>query len=113
MLTQTQKPIRSFVDSFEPKSPFRLSGVSLEIPDERTAVFTATVNGPPGETAWVRAWISNAELGGLGEAELAEIPVGEIVSLRVIQVIDANPELACIRIESERLATKHTLHFQF
>ncbi len=109
----TSSPIDAFVDSFEPTTEYRLSDVRLEIPDDRTAVFTAKVFGPPGATAWVRAWISNEELGGLGEAELAEVPIGAEISLRVIQVVDSSPELACIRIESERLATKHTLHYRF
>ncbi len=112
MLT-TCSPIDAFVDSFEPATEYQLSNVWLEIPDDRTAVFTAKVIGPPGATAWVRAWISNEEFGGLGEAELAEVPTNTEVSLRVIQVIDATPELACIRIESERFATKHTLHYEF
>lgn len=113
MLRLTSSPIASFIDSFEPKTQYQLSNVRLEIPDDRTAVFTAKVLGPPDATAWVRAWISNEELGGLGEAELAEVPTGSKVTLRVIQVIDSIPELACIRVESERLATKHTLHYEF
>ncbi|MFK7819535.1 MAG: hypothetical protein AB8G99_12525 [Planctomycetaceae bacterium] len=113
MLTPTDVPITSFKDSFEPTTEYRLSNVCLEIPNERTGVFTADVHGPPNATAWVRAWISNEELGGLGEAEVAEVPTGAEVSLRVIMVRDAVPELACIRIESEPLATKHTLHYEF
>ena len=49
-------------------------------------------------------------MGTLAEAELGDVSVGDEVSLTVVLEREATPEMACMRIESERLATKHTVH---
>ena len=113
MLPISTSPITDFKNSFEPSTSYQLSDVRLTIPDGETGVFKATTHGPPNATAWVRAWISNEENGAFGEAEVSNIPVGSEVELIVKVPADANPELACIRIESEQFATKHTLHHTF
>ena len=110
MLKPTVHPITDFQDSFEPRTEYVLQNVRLEIPDERTAVFTGLPEGPEGEHAWVRAWISNEAEGTLAEAEISDAPVGSEVSLKVVLDRDATPELACMRIESEQFETKHTVH---
>lgn len=112
MLTPTTSPIIRFKDSFEPKTEYRLSEVTLDIPDERTAVLRAKTHGPCGASAWVRAWISNEAQGTLAEVEDGNVNAGDEVELRLCLDRDATPELACIRIESEQFATKHTLHVE-
>ena len=112
VLTPSTEPIANFRDSFEPPTPYRLSDVRLNIRDKCTAVFTANVHGPAGSTAWVRAWISNEPDGTLAQAEIGAIPVGDEVTLTVVLEREATPTLACMRIESERLATKHTVHHE-
>jgi len=110
MLTPTSTPIENFQDSIKPQAEYGLFDVRLEIPDQRTAVFTAKTKGPPGSNAWVRAWISNESDGTLAESEVGNIPAGNEVKLTVVLKWESTPELACIRIESERLASKHTVH---
>ena len=92
MLTPTTKSIDNFQDSFEPKTEYRLSDIQLEIPDDSTAVFTAATQGPAGATAWVRAWVSNAADGALGEAELGNVAVGDQVTLTVVLAREGTPE---------------------
>ena len=112
MLTPTIVPITNFVDSFEPKTEYRLSDVSLEVPNEKTVVFTARTHGPVGATALVRAWVSNEPDGTLADAEVEGVCAGDEVVISVILERDSTPELACVRIESERFATKHTVHVE-
>ena len=112
MLTPTTASITNFQDSFDPKTEYRLSNARLDIMDTTTARFTARTHGPPSSTAWVRGWISNEPDGGLAEAETGEIQTGSEISLTVQLESEKIPTLACIRIESERLATKHTLHVE-
>ena len=113
MLTPTAQPINHFKNSFEPPTEYQLHDVQLEIPNDHKAIFTARAAGPVGATAWVRAWISNEPQGTLTEAEIADVPVGDKVTLTVVLERDATPEMACMRIESEQFATKHTVHFVF
>ena len=113
MLTPTIKPIAHFKNSFEPQTEYQLRDVRLEIPDKYTAVFSAMTEGPAGATAWVRAWVSNESEGTLAEAEIGDVSVGDEVHLTVVLDREATPEMACMRIESERLATKHTVHVEF
>ena len=112
MLSPNREPITSFKDSFKPTTEYRLSDVRLEIKDRRTAVFTAFAHGPRNATAWVRAWVSSEAEGTIAQAEIADISVGAEVSLTVVMNREATPELACMRIESEEFATKHTVHVE-
>ena len=112
MLQPVQQPLRDFRDSFVPKTEYRLDDVWLEIPDARTAIFHARTRGPAGSTAWVRAWVSNEPAGTLADAELAEVAVGGEVTLTISYDGGEVPTLACIRIESTRFATKHTMHIE-
>ncbi len=113
MLTPTTEPIADFKSSFEPKTEYQLRDVRLEIPDKSTAVFSAKTQGPVGATAWVRAWGSNESEGTLAQAEIGNVSVGDEVSLTVVLDREATPEMACMRIESGRLATEHTVHIGF
>ena len=110
MLRPTDKPLVAFIDSFDPPTPYQLRDVQLEIPDESTAVFRATLVGPKDAAVWARAWISNEADGTLAEGESSQLTAGDQVTLTVKLTQDKTPELACMRIESEPLATKHTVH---
>ncbi len=110
MLTPTDAAIVSFVDSFKPAGEYLLENVRLDIPDPVTAIFNATLVGPPGAPVWARAWMSNAADGTLAEAESPKMVAGDDVTLVVQLTGDGSPELACMRIDSAPLETRHTMH---
>lgn len=98
-----------FVDSWRSDAnDYRLEDVSLEIHNESSATFSARAIGPDDGTVWVRCWVSNAVEGSQGEAEV-ECKPGP-VQLEIKLDTESIPELACIRIESTRFETKHTMH---
>ena len=112
MLTPTGSPLESFRDSFPPRTPYVLSDVRLEIPDAETAIFTAKTHGPEGASVWARAWVSNEIEGTLAEIASSEMTAGDEVTLTIKYAGGSVPELACMRIESAPLATKHVVHIR-
>ncbi len=113
MLRPTTETLDSFVDSIDPSTEYRLRDVRLDIPDAETAVFRATLLGPPEAKVWARAWVSNEASGGLGEAASPPMTAGDQVTLTVKLTKDGTPEMACMRIESAPLDTKHVVHLFF
>ena len=112
MLRPTEATLDSFVDSFQPSGEYLLRDVRLDIPDPETAVFKAQLHGPVGSPVWARAWVSNEADGTLAEAASPQLTAGEDVTLTVKLTEGGTPELACMRIESAPLATKHVVHIE-
>ena len=112
MLRPTEATLDSFVDSFQPSGEYVLRDVRLDIPDPETAVFKSKLHGPEGSPVWARAWVSNEADGTLGEAASPQMMAGDYVTLTVKLTTDKTPDLACMRIESAPLATKHTVHIE-
>jgi hypothetical protein len=110
VLRPTAETLDSFVDSIEPATEYRLRDVRLDIPDPETAVFRAELLGPPNSNVWARAWVSNEASGALAEAVSPPMTAGDQVTLTLKLVKDGKPELACMRIESAPLDTKHVMH---
>ena len=112
MLIPTEEPLESFVDSFQPSGEYLLRDVRLDIPDPETAVFKAKLHGPADSPVWARAWVSNQEDGTLAEAESPQLKAGDPVTLTLKLLNEKTPILACMRIESAPLDTKHTVHIE-
>jgi hypothetical protein len=108
MLTPTRHPLDSFIDVLPSRSNHYLSDVQLEIPNSRTAVFSAKLNGPLGTPVWVRAWLSTDD-GTLAEAASSQLIVGDRVKLEVTLSASATPKTAYMRIESAPLKTEHVV----
>ena len=110
MLEPTAETLTEFNDSFQPPGDYLVQNVRLDIPDPQTAVFRARLHGPSGTAVWARAWVSNEPSGTLGEAVSPEMVAGSEVTLEGKLRIPEAAEMACMRIESAPLATKHTVH---
>ena len=105
--------LTEFSVSAGPSEGYRLDDVSLEVEDERTAVFRATLTAPTGSDVWARAWVSS-EVETLAETASPRMMAGQIVELRVALAENILPEdavMACMRIESAPLATRHVVRF--
>jgi hypothetical protein len=86
-----------------------LSDVILKLQSGSTAVFRATLNGPPGAEVWARAWLSSEIDGTLAESASECMKAGEIVALVVKLKDERQPENAFMRIESAPLATEQVV----
>jgi len=108
MLTPLPNNIDSFVDIRRSSQDYALSNVRLEIPDPRTAIFRARLNGPEGAAVWARAWLSNDE-GTLAETASPQLRAGDDVTLEVTLDGTETPQNAYMRIESAPLNTEHVV----
>jgi hypothetical protein len=109
MLHPTNATLVSFVDAVIPAGEYKLSRVSLEIPDDQTAVFRARLQGPAGSSVWARAWLWNEIDKTLAEAASPALRAGEDVVLTVTLLRDKTPDHASMRIESAPLRTEHVV----
>jgi hypothetical protein len=108
MLTPTRTPIDSFTALMQSPNGYSLSDARLDIPNPTTAIFSATLNGPPGASVWARAWLSTEE-GTLAEAASPQLMPGDRVKLEVILKTDQTPQNAVMRIESAPLQTEQVI----
>ncbi len=109
MLRPTASTLRSFVDLWAHPSGYRLRNVSLDIVDDCTAVFRATLHGPAGLQVWARAWLGNDTDGTLGESASSTMNSGDNVILNVRLTRTKTPDHAYMRIESAPLMTEHVV----
>ena len=107
MLQPPTAPLKPADDSHRSSRGYFLSDVTLEIPNQNTAVFRTRLNGPPDSKVWVRAWLSTELDGTLAEVASEPLNAGEFTTLTVKLHDPRIPENACIRIESAPLATEH------
>jgi hypothetical protein len=112
MLNPTTATLRSFIDALPPSGEYRLSEVSLDIPNPLTAVFRATLHGPSGAQVWARAWLWNETDNTVAEAASSPRTAGDEVTLTVLLKRQATPDHACMRIESAPLRTEHVVSIQ-
>ncbi len=108
MLTPTASIETSFVDILPDHNDYSLRDARLDIPNPTTAVFNATLNGPPGSPVWARAWLST-EAGTLAETASPQLTAGDEVVLEVTFQGTEPPQNAYMRIESEPLKTEHVV----
>jgi hypothetical protein len=112
MLIPTSQTLRDFVDSWSSNSAYKLSDITLDIPDAATAIFKARLLGPVGAQAWARAWLWNEIDKTLAEAASPPVPCGEIVTLTVQLKRAGTPVHASMRIESAPLRTEHVVQMK-
>jgi hypothetical protein len=103
---------KSFGDVLRPTRGYFVSDVRLEIPNPKTAIFKARLNGPEGKPAWARAWLSTEEE-TLAEAASPEMRVGDEVILEAVLRTAEEPSAAYMRIESAPLETEHVVGLKF
>src|SRR3984957_21008802 len=98
----------SFVDIVGPSQGYSLSDVRLNMPDPKTAIFKARLNGPAGAPVWGRAWLST-EAGTLAETASPQMVAGDCVTLELTLRSLESPQTAYMRIESAPLKTEHVV----
>ena len=112
MLNATSQTLREFVDAKAADGAYRLSDVTLDIPNARTAVFRARLEGPAGSRAWARAWLWSEAEKTVAETASEGVNCGEYVTLTVRLQRDASPDHASMRIESSPLRTEHVVQIK-
>lgn len=108
MLTPNAATLDSFMDILPPSQGYSLSDVRLEVPNSKTAIFRAKLNGPDGAPVWARAWLST-EACTLAESASHQLRVGDQVTLEVKLQNSESPQSAYMRIESAPLKTEHVV----
>jgi hypothetical protein len=109
MLHLTTETVRAFVNTLQPSGGYHLTDVTLDIPDPRTVVFKAKLNGPVSAPVWALAWLSTAIDGTLAEAASPQLTAGDEVVLTVRLNDGRVPQQAYMRIESAPLRTEHVV----
>lgn len=108
MLTPTHFSPDAFTPIMQSPNGYSLTDIRLEIPNESTAIFSATLNGPTGAPVWARAWLST-EAGTMAEAASSQLMAGDRVTLEVLLTADQTPQNAFMRIESAPLRTEQVV----